>query len=62
MPVQLAAVQLLALSRLMNQSVGDALSALLLVDAVLRSGISLQEWQDLYQDLPSRQACVVVHA
>jgi phosphoacetylglucosamine mutase len=47
-------MQLLAVSRLMNQAVGDALSGLLLCEAVLRSGTSLEAWQGLYQDLPSR--------
>lgn len=53
-------MQLLAVSRLMNQAVGDALSGLLLCDAVLRSGTSLADWQWLYQDLPSRQLKLVV--
>lgn len=42
-------MQLLAVSRLMNQAVGDALSGLLLCVAVLRSGVSLQQWQELYK-------------
>lgn len=51
---QVSVMQLLAVSRLMNQAVGDALSGLLLCEAVLRSGTSLEAWQGLYQDLPSR--------
>lgn len=53
-------MQMLAVSRLMNQAVGDALSGLLLCEAVLRSGTSLADWQGLYQDLPSRQLKLVV--
>lgn len=57
----MSVLQLLAVSRLMNQAVGDALSGLLLGDAVLRSGVlSLAGWQELYQDLPSRQLKLVV--
>lgn len=58
--MQVSVMQLLAVSRLMNQAVGDALSGLLLCDAVLRSGTSLADWQWLYQDLPSRQLKLVV--
>lgn len=57
---QVPLVQLLAASRLMNQAVGDAISGLLLCDAVLRNGHSLQEWIGLYTDLPSRQLKLVV--
>ncbi len=39
----------------MNQCVGDAISGLLLVEAVFRSGTSLSDWQSIYADLPSRQ-------
>lgn len=56
----MSVMQLLAVSRLMNQAVGDAISGLLLCDAVLRSGTSLAEWQALYTDLPSRQLKLVV--
>jgi phosphoacetylglucosamine mutase len=56
----MSVMQLLAVSRLMNQSVGDAISGLLLCDAVLRSGTSLADWQALYTDLPSRQLKLVV--
>jgi phosphoacetylglucosamine mutase len=49
------------LPRLINQAVGDALSDLLFVDAIL----SLQnwtfiEWDSMYQDLPSRQCKIRV--
>jgi phosphoacetylglucosamine mutase len=58
--MQVSVVQLLAVSRLMNQAVGDAISGLLLCDAVLRSGTSLADWTALYTDLPSRQLKLVV--
>jgi phosphoacetylglucosamine mutase len=51
-----AAMRLLATSQLINQAVGDALSGMLLVEAVLQyKGWSFQNWCDLYTDLPSRQ-------
>ena len=44
-----------------NQAVGDALSALLLVDAALRTlSLTPSAWGALYTDLPSRQAVVRV--
>ena len=57
---QLAVVNLLAIGRLMNQAVGDAISGLLLVEAVLRRGTPLAEWEALYADLPSRQTKLTV--
>nr|DAD18201.1 TPA_asm: hypothetical protein HUJ06_019664 [Nelumbo nucifera] len=58
---QKAALRLLAVSKLINQAVGDALSGLLLVEAILRhKGWSIQRWNELYQDLPSRQLKVKV--
>lgn len=49
------------LPALVNQAVGDALSDLLLVDAILMlQGWSIDEWDDMYQDLPSRQSKVMV--
>nr|XP_010911230.1 phosphoacetylglucosamine mutase [Elaeis guineensis] len=56
-----AALRLLAVSQLINQAVGDALSGLLLVEAVLQyMGWSIQRWSELYSDLPSRQLKVKV--
>ncbi|XP_039122801.1 phosphoacetylglucosamine mutase [Dioscorea cayenensis subsp. rotundata] len=56
-----AAVRLLAVSQLINQAVGDALSGLLLVEAVLSyMGWSIVRWSQLYADLPSRQLKVKV--
>ncbi|KAH9620734.1 hypothetical protein KSS87_007678 [Heliosperma pusillum] len=58
---QKAVSRLLAVSKLINQAVGDALSGLLLVEAVLRhTGWSIQKWNELYTDLPSRQLKVKV--
>lgn len=53
---QVATLHILAVSRLMNQAVGDAISGLLLVEAVLRCGTPLGTWEALYADLPSRQS------
>jgi phosphoacetylglucosamine mutase len=51
-----AVMRLLAASQLINQAVGDALSGLLLVEAILQyKGWSFQDWCGLYSDLPSRQ-------
>lgn len=56
-----AVVRLLAASQLINQAVGDALSGLLLVEAILQyKGWSFQNWCELYTDLPSRQLKVKV--
>ena len=46
---------------LVNQAVGDALSDLLLVDAILQiQGWNLEDWSNMYTDLPSRQCKVQV--
>ena len=48
--------RLRALTEVMNPAVGDALSGVLAVEAVLRCrGWGLEEWDALYRDLPSRQ-------
>ncbi|KAL9231219.1 hypothetical protein vseg_006474 [Gypsophila vaccaria] len=58
---QKAVSRLLAVSKLINQAVGDALSGLLLVEAILlHTGWSIQKWNELYTDLPSRQLKVKV--
>ncbi|MCL7046305.1 hypothetical protein MKW94_015059 [Papaver nudicaule] len=58
---QLSVKRLLAVSELINQAVGDALSGVLLVEVILRhTGWSIQRWSELYQDLPSRQLKVKV--
>jgi phosphoacetylglucosamine mutase len=49
------------LPALVNQSVGDAMSDMLLVDAILfLRGWDLNTWAQLYSDMPSRQAKVKV--
>lgn len=58
---QKAASRLLAVSKLINQAVGDALSGLLLVEAILQHvTLSIHDWNKLYCDLPSRQLKVKV--
>ncbi|XP_006358584.1 phosphoacetylglucosamine mutase [Solanum tuberosum] len=58
---QKAASRLLAVSQLINQAVGDALSGLLLVEVILQyMGWSICRWNELYHDLPSRQLKVKV--
>ena len=53
--------RLKALPLLINQAVGDALSDLLLVDAILRiKQWDLETWDAMYTDLPSRQSKVCV--
>ena len=43
------------------QTTGDAIADLLLVESILRNmGWSVKDWNDLYQDLPSRQIKVKV--
>ena len=57
----LAAADLLLLSQMVNQAVGDAISGLLLVEVALRrKSWSMQQWAALYDDLPSRQLKVRV--
>ncbi|XP_076900589.1 phosphoacetylglucosamine mutase-like [Bidens hawaiensis] len=56
-----AAKRLSAVSKVVNQAVGDALSGLLLVEAILQHmGWSVDNWNELYSDLPSRQLKVKV--
>jgi len=51
-----AAAKLLAARQLINQAVGDAISDMLFVEAVLAlRGWQLEDWDALYTDLPSRQ-------
>lgn len=57
-----AAKELLAVSSVINEAVGDAISDILLVEAALnkrRIG-SLPEWAALYHDLPSKQIKVQI--
>ena len=56
-----AAEQLLALVDLINQAVGDAISDMLVVEAILyEKGWGLLEWYNTYTDLPNRQKKVKV--
>jgi phosphoacetylglucosamine mutase len=57
----LAWKRLSLLPSLVNQAVGDAISDLLLVDAILfLQDMPMQDWIGLYTDLPSRQVKVQV--
>lgn len=52
---------LLTLLEMMNQTVGDAVSNILLVEAVLRiKDWSLQDWLELYTPLPSKTISVPI--
>lgn len=52
---------LIALSEVINQAVGDALSDLLLVEVVLaHRGYGAEEWDESYEDLPNRLVKVEV--
>ncbi|XP_013413352.1 phosphoacetylglucosamine mutase-like [Lingula anatina] len=56
-----AARRLLWIIGLINQTVGDAISDLLLVETILHSkGWSIEDWNDAYTDLPNRQLKVKV--
>jgi len=53
--------RLRTLPALVNQSVGDAMSDMLLVDSILYlRGWDLNTWAKLYEDMPSKQAKVKV--
>jgi phosphoacetylglucosamine mutase len=61
-PAAMALQRLKVLPSLVNQAVGDALSDLLLVDAILHiQQWTAQDWNSMYTDLPSRQSVVKVH-
>lgn len=57
-----AAKELLAVSRVINEAVGDAISDILLVEAAMfKRGLkSLTEWNEMYVDMPSKQIKVAV--
>ncbi|GKD51665.1 hypothetical protein Tco_1280641, partial [Tanacetum coccineum] len=58
---QNAAKRLWAVTKLINQAVGDALSGLVLVEAILQHmGWPVDKWNELYHDLPSRQLKVLL--
>ena len=53
--------KLLGFYKLINQAVGDAISDCLGVEAVLASlGMTVDEWDCLYEDLPSRQGKIAI--
>eukprot|EP00899_Mesostigma_viride_P012220 jgi/Mesvir1/2099/Mv16631-RA.1 len=59
--LKLALCRLLGVTGVMNQAVGDAISGILLVEAALALlGLSMEQWAQLYSDLPSRQLKVKV--
>lgn len=50
-----------ALSDLINQTVGDAISDMLLVEAIcIYDNLSFEQWDSAYTDLPSKQEKVKV--
>ncbi|CAG2105791.1 unnamed protein product [Medioppia subpectinata] len=54
-------LKLLTFIDLINQTVGDAISDMLVIETILRSrGQSIQEWDQLYTDLPNRNIKVCV--
>ncbi|XP_063078585.1 phosphoacetylglucosamine mutase isoform X2 [Engraulis encrasicolus] len=56
-----AAIQLHNTIDLINQTVGDAISDMLLIEAVLAvKGLTIQQWDTIYTDLPNRQLKVKV--
>ena len=53
--------RLMGLIRLLNQATGDAMADLLAIDGILRLlGLSYQDWNEIYLDLPSKQVKVPV--
>ena len=53
--------KLLGFYKLINQAVGDAISDCLGVEAVLADlNMSVEEWDNLYEDLPSRQGKIAI--
>lgn len=56
-----AAKQVLSLIDLVNQTVGDAMSDMLVVESILHEkGWSLEDWTAVYTDLPNRQRKVAI--
>lgn len=60
-PKKEAATKLVAATQLINQAVGDAISDALTCEAILTiKGWSVQDWDKIYADLPSRQTKIQV--
>ncbi|KAJ3643989.1 hypothetical protein Zmor_026667 [Zophobas morio] len=58
---RLAAEALLNLIDLINETVGDAISDMLLIETILHAkGWDIQQWEDAYTDLPNRLMKVTV--
>ncbi|GKY94355.1 hypothetical protein MPSEU_000401300 [Mayamaea pseudoterrestris] len=58
---RIALARLRVLPSMVNQAVGDALSDMLLIDAILcLQNMSIGDWNAMYSDLPSRQLKVLV--
>ncbi|XP_019947551.1 phosphoacetylglucosamine mutase [Paralichthys olivaceus] len=56
-----AALLLQSTINLINQTVGDAISDMLLIEAILAiKGMTVQQWDAIYSDLPNRQLKVKV--
>ena len=54
--MRFAATKLLQLIDVINETVGDAISDMLLVETILHArGWDLRDWQNTYADLPCRQ-------
>ncbi|XP_027711525.1 phosphoacetylglucosamine mutase isoform X1 [Vombatus ursinus] len=59
--IRKAAMMLENVIDLINQTVGDAISDMLLIEAILAvKGLSVQQWDAIYTDLPNRQLKVTV--
>ncbi|KOC65411.1 Phosphoacetylglucosamine mutase [Habropoda laboriosa] len=56
-----AASKLLNIIDMINQTVGDALSDMLLVETILHDkGWNIMDWEEMYKDLPNKQLKVIV--
>ncbi|XP_040921141.1 phosphoacetylglucosamine mutase isoform X1 [Toxotes jaculatrix] len=56
-----AALLLQSTTNVINQTVGDAISDMLLIEAILAiKGMTVQQWDAIYSDLPNRQLKVKV--
>lgn len=58
---QEVASKLLALIDVINETVGDAISDMLLVETILHAkGWDIQQWEETYTDLPNKLLKVIV--